>query len=309
MPRRLRDRTRVLFRRFGRHRRAAWSWPIGWLRPANWPMPRSSEDRTRQALYAAIGRAYDFSLAAAADARGIRRTGRRCRPDHAGPCADDAGGQTGVRREYDKTRLTEYASALGHAARIGLDRGALGVSAVCPRRPQGRGPGRTPAAPRGSGIAAAPVATPANGWRANCASSIPAARRFPAEGTEFTLLVARRLASGEVVLLGEVADDAALLERAARSCSPDLELNLHQESAAVPNRGRWRFPLGGLKLAIQHASSRFTAPALGWAMPRSISRACSRSPRAPRWPSSQQWRNRSCAMPKPRPASGHGRTN
>ena len=36
------------------------------------------------------------------------------------------------------------------------------------------------------------------------------------EGSEFTLLVARRLPSGEVVLLGEVADDVALLERAAR---------------------------------------------------------------------------------------------
>ena len=37
-----------------------------------------------------------------------------------------------------------------------------------------------------------------------------------AEGCEFTLLVARRLPSGEVVLLGEVAPDTALLERAAR---------------------------------------------------------------------------------------------
>ena len=38
----------------------------------------------------------------------------------------------------------------------------------------------------------------------------------PGEGSEFTLLVARRLPGGEVVLLGEVADDALLLERAAR---------------------------------------------------------------------------------------------
>ena len=36
------------------------------------------------------------------------------------------------------------------------------------------------------------------------------------EGTEFTLLLARRLPSGEVVLVGEVAEDTALLERAAR---------------------------------------------------------------------------------------------
>jgi hypothetical protein len=37
-----------------------------------------------------------------------------------------------------------------------------------------------------------------------------------AEGGEFTLLVARRLADGEVVLLGEVGDDVPLLERAAK---------------------------------------------------------------------------------------------
>jgi hypothetical protein len=38
----------------------------------------------------------------------------------------------------------------------------------------------------------------------------------PGEGSEFTLLVARRLPAGEVVLLGEIGDDVPLLERAAR---------------------------------------------------------------------------------------------
>ena len=37
-----------------------------------------------------------------------------------------------------------------------------------------------------------------------------------AEGSEFTLLVARRLPDGTVVLLGEVSGDVPLLERAAR---------------------------------------------------------------------------------------------
>ncbi len=36
------------------------------------------------------------------------------------------------------------------------------------------------------------------------------------DGSEFTLLVARRLPTGEVVLLGEIADDIPLFERAAR---------------------------------------------------------------------------------------------
>jgi hypothetical protein len=36
------------------------------------------------------------------------------------------------------------------------------------------------------------------------------------EGNEFTLLVARRLEGGEVVLLGEIGDDVPMLERAAK---------------------------------------------------------------------------------------------
>ncbi len=39
---------------------------------------------------------------------------------------------------------------------------------------------------------------------------------IPGEGQEFALLVARRLPSGEVVVIGEVPDDVALLERAAK---------------------------------------------------------------------------------------------
>ena len=37
-----------------------------------------------------------------------------------------------------------------------------------------------------------------------------------AEGSEFTLLVAKRAPDGEIVLLGEVSHDIALIERAAK---------------------------------------------------------------------------------------------
>ena len=37
-----------------------------------------------------------------------------------------------------------------------------------------------------------------------------------AEGEEFTLVLARRTDAGEIVLVGEVGDDTALLERAAK---------------------------------------------------------------------------------------------
>ena len=43
-----------------------------------------------------------------------------------------------------------------------------------------------------------------------------ALRDLASEGQEFTLLVARRLPSGEVVVIGEVPDELALLERAAK---------------------------------------------------------------------------------------------
>ncbi|MFM5949459.1 MAG: hypothetical protein ACKOPM_09565, partial [Novosphingobium sp.] len=39
---------------------------------------------------------------------------------------------------------------------------------------------------------------------------------LPADGAEFAVLIARRMDDGSVVLVGEVPDDVALLERAAR---------------------------------------------------------------------------------------------
>ena len=86
---------------------------------------RGSEDRTRHALYAAIGRAYDFALAADDQPGEFAEL-----VADSGLTVQDRAPMTPVVKlvfgaEYDKTRLTEYASALGHARRIGLGRGAL----------------------------------------------------------------------------------------------------------------------------------------------------------------------------------------
>ena len=179
---------------------------------------RGSEDRTRQALYAAIGRAYDFSLAAA-DA-----------PDEfaelvadSGLTVQDRAPMTPVVKlvfgaDYDKTRLTEYASALSHAHRLQLERGSLS-----------RYLGEFPGGLKGvvteerrikreeSGLPADQRDTP----REALARKLRKLDYAPldtvaSEGSEFTLLVARRLPDGQVVLLGEIAEDIALLERAAR---------------------------------------------------------------------------------------------
>lgn len=179
---------------------------------------KGSEDRTRSALYAAIGRAYDFSLAAA-DA-----------PDEfvelvvdSGLTVQDRAPMTPVVKlvfgaEYDKTRLTEYAAALGHAQRIGLGRGALanylgsapgGLKGIvaAERRLRREDSGKP------ADLRETPRETLARKLRKLESRGFDS---LSGEGNEFTLLVARRMPGGEVVLLGEVADDIALLERAAR---------------------------------------------------------------------------------------------
>lgn len=86
---------------------------------------RASEARSHGALYRAIGMAYDFALAA-----------REAPEDYAELLAD-AGMKVQARSPmtaviklvfgstYDKTRITEYATALDHGQSLGLERGAL----------------------------------------------------------------------------------------------------------------------------------------------------------------------------------------
>lgn len=177
-----------------------------------------SEDRTRSALYAAIGRAYDFSLAAAEA------------PDEfaeliadSGLVVQDRAQMTPVVKlvfgaDYDKTRLAEYASALSHGHRLGVAKGGLGrLLAEAPGGLKGVVGEERRLKREESGKAATRRDTP----REALAKKLRKLDHAPldavaTEGSEFTLLVARRLPTGEVVLLGEVADDVALLERAAR---------------------------------------------------------------------------------------------
>ncbi len=180
---------------------------------------QGSEDRTRQTLYDAIGRAYDFSLAATQA------------PDEftelvadSGLTVQDRAPMTPVVKlvfggDYDKTRLTEYASALSHAHRLGLGRGSLaGFLAAAQGGLKGVVTAERRLRREESGKAQEVRDTP----RESLARKLRRLETTPldevsGEGHEFTLLVARRLPSGEVVLLGEVADDVALLERAART--------------------------------------------------------------------------------------------
>ena len=88
----------------------------------------ASEQRSRAALYRALGQAYDFALAAEAD------------PDDYAELLDDAGIKVQARAPmtpvvklvfgagYDKTRLTEFAAALCWARREGLAQGELAAA-------------------------------------------------------------------------------------------------------------------------------------------------------------------------------------
>ena len=179
---------------------------------------KGSEDRSRHALYAAIGRAYDFSLAAVAEPEEFHAL-----VADSGLTVQDRAPMTPVVKlvfgaDYDKTRITEYASALSHAHRIGLPRGELapfllsapgGLKGVvtAERRLKREEAGKT--------IEARETPREALARKLRALDHRPIAE-VPAEGSEFALLVARRLPDGTVVLLGEVSDDVALLERAAR---------------------------------------------------------------------------------------------
>jgi hypothetical protein len=176
-----------------------------------------AEDRTRSALYAAIGRAYDVSLAAAESPGEFAAM-----IADAGLTVQDRAPMTPVVKlvfgaDYDKTRLAEFASALSHAHRIGVRRGELAgvltgfdgglkqlVAAERKLRREEAGLGEVRDTPR-EALA-----------RKLRLLDYAGLDSVSSQGSEFTLLVARRLSTGEVVLLGEVAEDVPLLEKAAR---------------------------------------------------------------------------------------------
>lgn len=180
---------------------------------------RSSEDRTRNSLYEAIGRAHDFALAAADAEQDYAQM-----LQDAGLTSQDRAPMTPVVKlvfgaDYDKTRLTEYAAALTHAQRKGLEQGQL---ADFLRQAEGGLKGvvkeerRLRRAESGKPATAAPA-----GPRKATARKLRAIqpRNFGSiaqDGQEFALVMVRRTQAGEVVMLGEVPEDAKLIEKAAR---------------------------------------------------------------------------------------------
>lgn len=176
----------------------------------------SADDRSRSALYAAIGRAYDFALAAA----GQREEFAELLAD-AGLKAQDRAPMTPVVKlvfgpDYDKTRLTEYASALAHGQRLKLPRGTLGAYlADVPGGLKGVVQTERKLRREETGKTARRDGPEALVARLRALPQVTLGE-MPREGSEFTVLVARRLPTGDLALLGEVTGDPTLVERAAR---------------------------------------------------------------------------------------------
>ena len=177
---------------------------------------RTSEDRTRGALYEAIGRAYDFSLAAEEKPEDFEEL-----LADSGLTVQERAPMTPVVKlvfgaDYDKTRITEYAAALSHARRLELPRGSLGEYL---RQVEGGLKGVVQAERRmrktesGKDIGEDPREVLAARLRAMPALDFA---DLDPSGTEFGLVMIRRNDSGEIEILGEVPEDVTLLEKAAK---------------------------------------------------------------------------------------------
>jgi hypothetical protein len=175
---------------------------------------KSADQRSRAALYDALGRAYDFALSAEeapGDYEDIL--------EEAGITQQDRAPMTPVVKlvfgtDYDKTRLTEFATALGHAKRENIARGTFsdylsqqkgGLKAVVSaerelRRPEGK------------------ADTLEQHYAALRELEAVDFAEFEGSdtGEEFALLIARRLPDGRLAILGEVPHDKTLADRAVR---------------------------------------------------------------------------------------------
>jgi len=179
---------------------------------------RASEDRSRHALYAAVGRAYDFSLAS------------KDEPEEFNELIEDSGLTVQERapmtpvvklvfgHDYDKTRLTEYAAVLSHAHRLELERGSL---ADYLGKADGGLKGVVNAERRLRREESGKEVENEGDVRAQLAKKLRELEELSfealsGEGPEFSLLMLRRDESGKIAFIGEIDDDVALIERAGK---------------------------------------------------------------------------------------------
>ncbi len=171
--------------------------------------------RSRSALYAAIGLAWDLALATEA------------KPDDYAELLADMGLKRQARApmtpivklvfgaDYDKTRLAEYAAALGYAERFGMARGELGAAieaydgglkALVRDERKARREAK-------AGLTRTVKRDPREKLRCAAPKSLD---QFTGTEEEFVLLVARRQDDGSMAIIGNVDGGDALTEKALR---------------------------------------------------------------------------------------------
>ncbi len=178
----------------------------------------TSEERTRSALYKAIGRAYDFSVMAARN-----RDEFLDLLDESGLTFQERAPMTPVVKlvfgsNYDKTRLTEYATALSHAHREEIEVGALagylesykgGLKAVVREERRLRRPEK-----------ASVVDDSLSQAYAAFRQAVPVKLDEVESGdAEFVVLLARRDSSGTLSVVGCVAGDTQLTDKVVTRAS------------------------------------------------------------------------------------------
>lgn len=188
-----------------------------WLQAARQcaDVARDSDQRTRDALYHAIGQAHDFALVAAEHPAEYAEILR-----NAGLTVQERAPFTPIVKlvfgaGYDKTRLTEFASALQFAQRHAVPMGGLAdVLAKFDGGLKGIVSAERHAKKVAAGLQIAePTADPRIRLRSARKKDLS---EFAGEGEEFILFVGRRDADGNVAIVGEVRGDAALTEKALR---------------------------------------------------------------------------------------------
>jgi hypothetical protein len=173
-----------------------------------------AEGRAHSALYAAIGRAYDFALAAdeQAEAYAALLKGEGLSVQARAPMTPIVKLVFGA--DYDKTRLTEYAAALSFARRNSV---ACGTFAGYLERFEGglKGIVRAERANR------APHGRPDRAGQARAMlRTAPAQAEVAIDSgeDEFVILVARRSGPGQLAILAPVTDPA-LVDKALRKAA------------------------------------------------------------------------------------------
>lgn len=176
------------------------------------------EGRSRSALYVAVERAYDVAIAAELVPDELAQLLQSAKITLQERAPTMAIVKLVFGKEYDKSRLSEYATALSHAKRIGLGPGRLakylklapgGLKRIVAEERELRR--QKTGAPKAAKVV--PSAVVLQRLRTMPLQPLDA---MASEGDEFSLLLVRRLPDGTAALVGEVPRDITILERAAR---------------------------------------------------------------------------------------------